>query len=148
MQYVIGAKKFYQFHRACQRTPVWKHLKKQFSMPLLQVFRFLRAEIAVQFASRCPRKEAAAHSNAAMNAPAVNWHVSFRKRLLPGKHMSIHRINQRTVKINDKRAHINFVIVRHGVFGIIRLKTPCLMTNMGSSIHSMTDNSPLRRQGC
>src|SRR5262245_39899437 len=66
---------------------------------------FFRADLSAQFASSRTREEPAAHSNPAMDPPAIDRQPCFSQSALPGENVSIDSVDQCAIKIKDERSH-------------------------------------------
>src|SRR5262245_58935713 len=90
---------------ARQWTRAWQQLLIDLAVTLLKQVRLLCGQRLTGFARHGTREESAAHANAAMHAPAVDRQPRFVECLLPSKHVSVHRVDERPIDIKDQRAH-------------------------------------------
>jgi hypothetical protein len=94
-------KKPQEFYCPWQGTPLWKKLRKQFSMTRLKSFRFLWIEVVPKFTPRRARKQPPTHPYTPVNTPTINWYASFRERALPREDVSIDSIDKSPIEVKD-----------------------------------------------
>ena len=79
---------------------------KELAVSALELFRAFGIECLTGLARHGASEEAATHADAAMHAPGVHRQSGLVERLLPGEDVGIHRVDERSVEIEDQRSHI------------------------------------------
>ena len=102
-----------QLHRARQRPALGKQLAEELAVAALQRLGLGRREVAPDLARRSAREQAAAHPDAAVNAPAVDRHPLLGERPLPREDVGVHRVDERAVEVEDQRGATRIYSVRN-----------------------------------
>jgi hypothetical protein len=89
---------------AVERTNPRGQSSKCFAMHALEPRDFIgRYRRAADFAQQLVGEQPAAHADAAMHAPDVELNPAGGECFLPGEHMLVHAVDQRTIEIEEKR---------------------------------------------
>src|SRR4051812_47012139 len=97
------AKELQELDRAGQRGWSWQELPIGVPVAPLEPLGLLASKLASEFPGHGAREQAAAHADAAVDAPPVDLHLGFAERPLPGEDMSINGVHERSVEIKDER---------------------------------------------
>ena len=81
-------------------------------MSALERISLSRRDLATEFAGDSSSEKAAAHTDAAMNAPTVQGHPCLCQGPLPGKYVRINGVDESSVKIEDQCWHSDPKMVR------------------------------------
>ncbi len=84
---------------------LWQELPKQFSVSLLQSLRLGRRDFPPQLTRHRAGEQASAHPDTPVNAPAVDREPHLRQGSLPGEHVRVDRVDERSVEIEDECRH-------------------------------------------
>ena len=68
-----------------------------------QTVRFLGTELFPRFAQQRVDEQPAAHADPAVDPPDRELHPRLAEHLVPGKHMLVHAIDERSVEIEEQR---------------------------------------------
>src|SRR5688572_14981822 len=105
MRHILVPQECEQFPSAGERPTLGQQLAKQRAVTPLDRLCFGVRKSSTRLAGNGPREQAAAHPDASVDAPAIDWQPGLGKRALPGKYMGIDGVDQRSVEVEDQRLH-------------------------------------------
>jgi hypothetical protein len=94
-----------QLDRARKRSALRQQLAEQLAVPLLHRLDLGVVERTAGLASDRAGEQAAAHADPPVDPPAVDGDARLGERLLPGEHVGVDGVDERSVEIEDHRCH-------------------------------------------
>jgi hypothetical protein len=91
--------------RLGERPSLRKQLAKEVAVAGLDRLDLARREWPGQLARHRSCEEATTHANPAVDPPAVDRQACLGQRALPGEHVGVDRVDQRSVEVEDQRWH-------------------------------------------
>src|SRR5207247_3907136 len=101
----LVAQRAEQRDRAGEGSPFGEEFAKELTVPRLDEAGLGVAQRFSDLASHRPGEEPTAHADTAVDLPSVDRETGLGERSLPGKHVRVYRVDERSVEVEDQRSH-------------------------------------------